>query len=179
MDGPVVTAARQALESGNVNLVLVWIKKADEATIREAFQKTLIVRKAGPDAKALADNYFFETLVRVHRAGEGVGYTGLKPAGQPEDAAIAAVDRAVARDSVSPVLDLIEGAVPVHIKERFAEVRAKKNYSANDVDAGREYVNAYVEFMHYVKGIHDAAAKPGSHGEHGEEAEGAHARHEE
>src|SRR5687768_12252404 len=62
LDGPVVSAARKGLESGNVNLVLVWVQKKDEAEIRNAFQKARSVRKTGGDAKELADTYFFETL---------------------------------------------------------------------------------------------------------------------
>src|SRR5687768_9733513 len=81
LDGPVVAAARKALDSGNVNAVLIWVQSRDDAEIRNHFQKTMAVRKAGPQARELADMYFFETLVRLHRAGEGAGYTGLKPAG--------------------------------------------------------------------------------------------------
>ena len=82
MDGPVVRAAQKALEAGDVNLVLIWVQKKDEQTIKDAFQKTLEVRKLDPKARELADMYFFETLVRIHRAGEGESYTGIKPAGQ-------------------------------------------------------------------------------------------------
>jgi len=80
----VVAAARKALDTNNVNLVLVWVQKKDDADIRKQFEKTVAVRKAGGQAKELADMYFFETLVRIHRAGEGAGYTGLKPAGKIE-----------------------------------------------------------------------------------------------
>ncbi len=71
MDGPVVKAAQKALETGNVNLALIWVQKTDEAEIRKAFDQTVTVRKLSPEARALADRYFFETLVRLHRAGEG------------------------------------------------------------------------------------------------------------
>src|SRR5512136_371299 len=71
MDGPVVTAAKKALETGDANPVLIWVQKKDEGEIRKAFQKTLAVRKLSPEAKELGDMYFFETLVRIHRAGEG------------------------------------------------------------------------------------------------------------
>ncbi len=81
MEGPVVKAAPKALEAGNVNLVLIWVQEKDEGEARSAFEKTLAVRKLGLEAKALADMYFFETVVRIHRAGEGAPYTGLKPAG--------------------------------------------------------------------------------------------------
>lgn len=81
MDGPVVKAARAALETHDPRLVLIWVQKKDEAEVRQAFQSTLAVRDLSPEAKELADRYFFETLVRLHRAGEGAPYTGLKPAG--------------------------------------------------------------------------------------------------
>lgn len=56
---------------GNVNLVLIWVQKTDEDEVKKAFQKTLAVRKLNPQAKELADTYFFETLIRIHRAENG------------------------------------------------------------------------------------------------------------
>lgn len=81
MDGPVVKAAKRALETGNVNLILPWVPKKSEAELKKAFNKTLRVSKLGKGATELADYWFFETAVRVHREGEGAPYTGLKPAG--------------------------------------------------------------------------------------------------
>jgi hypothetical protein len=80
LSGPVVLTAKAALEKGDVTPVLKWVKKEDEKEIREAFARTLAVRKQSTDARELADTYFFETLVRIHRAGEGAPYTGLKAA---------------------------------------------------------------------------------------------------
>ncbi|MCI0695091.1 DUF6448 family protein [candidate division KSB1 bacterium] len=42
MDGPVAKAAQKALETGNVNHVLIWVQKKDEAKIRKAFEQTLV-----------------------------------------------------------------------------------------------------------------------------------------
>lgn len=88
------------LDAGNVNLVLPWIRESDEAEICRAFADALAVRALGPRAKAMADLYFFETLVRVHRAGEGAPHTGLKPAGRDLGPAIPAADRALQEGSV-------------------------------------------------------------------------------
>src|SRR4026207_1638616 len=82
LDGPVVKAAQKALDSANLSPVLIWVQKRDEPEIKKAFQKTLAVRGLNPQAKELAEPSFFETLVRIHRAGEGASYTGLKPAGR-------------------------------------------------------------------------------------------------
>jgi hypothetical protein len=78
LEGPVVMTAKAALDKGDVTPVLKWVKKEHEGEIREAFKNTLAVRKMSPEARKLADKYFFETLVRIHRAGEGAPYTGLQ-----------------------------------------------------------------------------------------------------
>ena len=102
-DEPVVAAAGKALKSGDVKLVLAWVQKTGEAEIKSAFRKTLFVRKLDPQAKELADTYFFETLVRVHRAGESEPYTGLRPAGcEPSPARAYCVRREA--DSLEPVM---------------------------------------------------------------------------
>jgi hypothetical protein len=156
LDGPVVEAAKRALDAGNVNLILIWVQKNDEPEIKKAFEKTLAVRKLGAEAKGMADLYFFETLVRVHRAGEGAPYTGLKPAGRDLGPAIPAADRAIETGSAEPLVKLLTDATHEGIARRFAELNAHKNFRPDDVEAGREYVKAYVEFIHYVEGIHQS-----------------------
>ena len=84
LDGPVISEARVALEKDDVTPILKWVMPEYENEVRQAFAKTLQVRALGAQAQELADLYFFETLVRVHRAGEGAPYTGIKPAGAIE-----------------------------------------------------------------------------------------------
>src|SRR6056297_2346000 len=79
MQGPVVTEAREALETGELMPVLKWIAPQDEASIREAFAKARAARDEGPDAKEVANLYFFQEVVRLHRKSEGEPFTGLKP----------------------------------------------------------------------------------------------------
>jgi len=170
MDGPVVKAAQRALAAGDVNLVLIWVQQGDEAEIRKAFQETLAVRKLSPEAKTLADLYFFETLVRVHRAGEGAPYTGLKPAGRDLGPAIPAADKAIEEDAAAVLLRLLTDTLQDGIQEHFKHVIAAKNFKPDDLAAGREYVRAYVEFIHYVERIHEAvkAPAPGHYHESGD-----------
>jgi hypothetical protein len=156
-DGPVVKAAQKALETRNPALVLIWVQAKDEAEIRKAFDQTLVVRELSPQAKALADQFFFETLVRVHRAGEGAPYTGLKPAGTDVGPAIPAADKAIDTRSVEPVLKLLLGAVEERVREHFHEAIAAKGFHVSDVSAGRAYVKAYVEFLHLVERLYEAA----------------------
>ena len=158
LDGPVVKAAERALAEANVNLALIWVQKHDEAEIKRVFEKTLAVRKLGPEAKELADLYFFETLVRVHRAGEGAPYTGLKPAGRDLGPAVALGDAALETGELEPVLHLLSTEMKQGLHEHFKHVLAKKKFSKSDVEAGRAYVKAYVAYIHYVEGMHQAAS---------------------
>jgi len=163
LDGPVVTTAKKALEKGDVTPVLKWVKKDYEQEIRAAFQKTPAVRGKGPEAKELADMYFFDTLVRLHRAGEGALYTGLKEAGTV-DPAVAAADGALENGSVDGLVKNITNAVSSGIRERFARVIEKKQHADESIDAGREFVEAYVEFVHYVERLHlDAVGQAPHH----------------
>lgn len=164
LDGPVVAAARQALDENNANLVLIWVKTENEPEIKAAFDKAVSVRKLNPTAKEMADTYFLETLVRVHRAGEGAPFTGLKPAGADLGPAIPAADKAITTGDVQPVAKLLTETLQARLKEQFAKVEARKAYDKNDVAAGREYVDAYVGYVHYVEGLYDAArAEPRGH----------------
>lgn len=156
LDGPVVSAARRALETGNVKLVLVWVKKNDEAEVSHAFQRASNVRKAGGEARQLADSYFFETLVRLHRTGEGAPYTGLKPAGTVEPP-VAAADKAIGSGQLQPLARLIADRSDKGLHEHFNQVMARKTYNPDDIDAGRAYSNAYVEFVHYAERLYGAA----------------------
>ena len=163
LDGPVVQAAREALDSKNVNLVLIWVKKEDEPEIKKVFEQTLAVRALGSEARDMADRNFFETLVRVHRAGEGAGFTGLKPAGRNLGPAIPAADQALRDGKIDPVLELLDGAVQQRIRESFDTMMAKKNFEKDDVAKGREFVAAYVTYIHLVEGIYEQARSP-AHG---------------
>ena len=145
---------------GNVNLVLIWVQKTDEDEVKKAFQKTLAVRKLNPQAKELADTYFFETLVRIHRAGEGAPYTGLKPAGRDLGSAIQAADKALENGKIEPLLKLLTDGMKSEVREQFKQVTAKKKFGRDDVSAGQEYVKSYVEFIHYVERIYEAAKNP-------------------
>lgn len=162
MDGPVVKAAQEALARGDVNLVLIWVRKDDEAEIRRAFDHTVVVRRLGPQARDLADLYFFETLVRIHRAGEGAPYTGLKPAGRDLGPAIPAADQALKSGDSAPLANLLVERMRSGLLDRYTHAMAARSFRVEDVAAGREYIAAYVTYIHYVEGLYEAAMNPAS-----------------
>jgi len=166
LDGPVVQAAKKALEKGDVTPVLKWVKNEHEEEIHSLFKKTMGVRNKGPEAREIADMYFFETLVRLHRAGEGAPYTGLSKG--PVEPIIAAADQALEKGSVDHLVKHVTEAVASGIRKRFAATAEKKKHAGDSVPAGREFVEAYVDFTHYVERLHlDASGSV----EHGKEAQ--------
>ena len=179
MDGPVISAAREALETGNVNLVLIWVQPDDEKALRREFEKALAAKKAGGSGKEAAEQRFFEELVRIHRAGEGAPYTGIKPAGSEVEPAVRAADEALEAGSAEKVKKLVSDAVSGGIQKHFEAAMAKRGYSPDDVAAGRSYVKAYVEYVHFVEGLDKLATATDGHHGHGEEHAGhsGHAGH--
>jgi hypothetical protein len=172
MDGPVVRAAQKALETNNLNHVLLWVRAQDEPEIRHAFDHTVRVRGLSADAQLLADRFFFEMVVRIHREGEGAAYTGLKPAGQDLGPSIPAADRSVHSGSVDEVEQILMHAVRDGLRQRFHELQATRGFDPDDVQASRAWVEAYVAYLHYVEGIfHAARGQVHGHDSHG----GAHA----
>jgi hypothetical protein len=160
MDGPVVKDAQAALATEDVTKVLKWILPQHEQEIKKLFQQVLKVRLQGEPAKSLSEKYFFESLVRIHRAGEGAPYTGLKPAGQVEPV-IAASDKALHQKNVDELVNKITQRIEHEIRRRFQTALEKKKHVDHSVEAGRAYVRTYVEFTHFVEGLHKAIAGMG------------------
>jgi hypothetical protein len=154
MNGPVIKAARHALETGDVRFVLRWIPAKAEQEIRSAFDQTRAVRALGAGAAALADKYFFETTVRIHRAGEGVPYTGLQPEGAGVDEGIEAADRSLEQSSVEPVVAGLTAALSRTVATAYHRAHEQMSAEPTDVAAGRRFVEAYVSYIHYVERLH-------------------------
>lgn len=160
-EGPITPEAKAALAAGDVTPVLKWIKADNEAEIRAAFEKAVAVRAKGAEAQELADQYFLETLVRVHRAGEGAPYTGIKD--EPVEPIVAMTDKALAEGSADELIQKISTHMAAAIQEKFAKVVEARKNKDKSVESGREFVEAYVVYTHYVEGIHDAIASSGAH----------------
>ncbi len=152
MDGPVIKDAKIAIEKNNVNYILKWIQPKDEAELRNAFNLTIKVRTLSRDAGILADKYLFETLVRLHRSGEGMPFTGVKPSGTPIDEKIEAADRSLEIGNLSPLKSLVPKETLPELEVRFKKVMSLRNFDVNNVSEGREYVEAYVRFFKFAEG---------------------------
>lgn len=155
MGGPVIKAAQKSLDSGNINYVLIWIKKEYETELKQVFNKAIALRELSQEAKEIADMYFFETVVRLHRMGEGAPYTGIK-IGEEIGPIILAADKAIEQGSIKDLLKVLNKAIQESVSYHFKELLSLKRFKENDVEAGRKYVEAYVYFTHLVEKIYQA-----------------------
>lgn len=167
LDGPVVTAARQALEASDVALVLPFVPADGEEEVRIVFDNVLPVRGLNDAAREVADRLFFETVVRVHRAGEGAPYTGLKPAGLDIGPVIPLAERAIATGSPEPVADYLTGVLHDQLKHRLEEVSTLAASKAQSVGDARAWVEAMLGFQVYSHQLLQAMHAP-THSEHGD-----------
>lgn len=158
LDGPLVTLARKALETGDVAPVLPWVAPEDEDGIRRAFQDALAARLPGGDVAELADHHFFEILVCVHRAAEGLPYTGLRPAGENAASPLPDAEKALETGLTRSLVSLFTDAVRSGLHRHFHAAVSRKSFAADDVAAGRRYVEAYESYIRYVERLWLAAA---------------------
>lgn len=174
-DGPAVADGRRALATGNLNYALKWIPADGETELREVFGKVIKVRKLGVEAAEIADRLFLETLVRIHRMAEGVGFTGIQGPGAPVEPVVVAADRALENGDLEPLRALVPADRFDELTARFERARAKRNFDVDDVKAGREFIAAYVSYFKYAEGEEHDHAEHVGHAHHHHHPQTAHA----
>lgn len=158
LDGPVVQAARRALESGNADVVLAYVPKEAEDEVRRAFDSVAGVRRGDSAARDVADRYFFETVVRLHRAGEGAAFTGLKPSGLDHGPVIPVAERAIESGSPDELIALLTDRVSEEVRHRLAQVQELKAHADGDLAANRAYVQAMLGLQVWSNNLYRAVA---------------------
>jgi len=169
MDGPAVKDGRKALETGNINYAYKWIFAEYEEELKEIFDLSLKARTLGSDAQEVADRWFLENFVRIHRAGEGASYDGLKPSGTVVEPVVVAADESIELGNMSPLKGLVTEEEYHALEEKFNKAIALKDFDVNDVEASRAYVEAYVTFFKMAEGEEEE-----HHHGHGHEHHHAH-----
>jgi hypothetical protein len=167
LDGPVAKAVYKALDDGNVNPVLAYAPATAEAEIRAAFEKSRKVRGLGAEARMLADQDFMETVIRLHRAGEGATYTGLKPAGIDYGPVVPAAEHAVETGDLAKLKAVLTEEIEHALRERLAHVRELKKAplepkTAAEVPHSRERISAELGFIIFAESLRQTALGKGA-----------------
>lgn len=165
-DGPAVQDGRMALKTGNVNYALKWIGANGEPELRAVFDQAMSARAAG-EAVEDADERFLNAMIRIHRAGEGEGFDGIKPSGYAVDPIVLAADKALADGHLKPLKALLPAEKWPGLERRFNAALARKDFDVDDVAAGRDYIHAYVSYFKFAEGEeHDHHHGAHSHAHH-------------
>ena len=170
LDGPVVVAAKHAIEAGRVDLVLPFVPADGEAEVTRAFEETVALRGQSPEVAAFADRWFFENVVRIHRAGEGAPYTGLKPAGLDVGPVIPAAERALETGSPDELVGLLHDVITEQVKHRLDHALQRKAGADAGVPQAREYVEAMLGLQVWSHKLYLAALASAHGGEHHHQA---------
>jgi len=163
LNGPVVLAAQEALKTEDFSKVQIWVGEDQEAELKQVFEKSLHVRELGDQAKELADRYFFEIAVRLHRQAEGMPYTGLKPAG-PMPADIQAAEKALETGDSEVVTKLLVSQLQEQVDTWFKKALSAREDRDQSVEAGREWVDSYVKYVVYVHRLYQTIQAGPAHG---------------
>ncbi|MEX2605165.1 MAG: DUF6448 family protein [Gracilimonas sp.] len=163
VNGPVAVDARKALETGDFNYASIWIGEEQEQELRSAFNQSLKVYKNGGESRELAERYFISTTVRLHREAEGMPFTGLKSA-EPASNDIQIAEKALQSGNLKPVTDLLAEEIQKKTSELFNEAQKAKQRKDQSVEAGREWVDAYVRYIVYIHKLYQSIQAGPAHG---------------
>lgn len=155
MDGPVVTAAELALEMENVNYVLPYVEKEYEEELKDAFDRTIVVRELSGEAAEVADYWFFETAVRLYMLGKRKPYEGIKKSGLSIGSGIRRAEAAVESGDKSELENFLINRIQEEIEARFEIVISKKDHDLNDVEAARDYISSKLDFISFIQEIYE------------------------
>jgi hypothetical protein len=154
LDGPVVTAARDALERGEVDVALPFVPADGEDEVRAAFELAGKARTEGGAAREVADLYFFDTVVRVHRRGEGAPHTGLKPAGLDVGPVIPVAEQAADTGDPAALLALLSEELGHQVVHRLEQVRSLAAHAGEGVPAARAATTARLGLLVWAHKVH-------------------------
>ena len=89
-----------------------------------------------------------------------------KSAKKTKAAAVKKADAALETGDVSELADRISSHVKAAVEEKFRHALEKKRSADESPEKGREFVEAYIAFVHTVEGIHELVMGGHAHGEH-------------
>jgi hypothetical protein len=153
-NGPAVRAAVRALETGNVNYVLIWVPEEAEKKLKNLFEKTYCEYKVRKDGAHVTIDWYLKTVNRLHKLGENRQNTGITTAGLNESPFILIVENAIETEDPKEAIRVISEAREDDIRYHFHQVLDKKNYDVNNISAGRAFVTAFTDFIVYLHDLY-------------------------
>jgi hypothetical protein len=153
MQGPVVKAAKMALETGNVNYILIWLPEESENTLKNLLEKTCCTRSSRMNMKNRAYDWYFEMVNRFFNIGRPRDNLTIR-GGLAEKPLDLKVDKAIESGNFEEIRDIIPVTHEADAKQRFLHVMNMRNYPVNNIAEGRAYVSAFFDFNRYMHDLY-------------------------
>jgi cell division inhibitor SulA len=124
-NGPVMKAAKMALETGNANYVLIWVPEESENSLKNILEKTCCERSVRRNMQNRTIDWYFETVNRLHSANDGALYSCLKHGRRDEIPIVPMMERAIETGNLEKILGFIPNTLLADMRERFHHVMDK------------------------------------------------------
>ena len=149
--GPVLSAAKRALETGNADYILIWIPEESENTLKNLLEKVCCEINIHKNACDDIVDWYFNTVNRLHTVYCGPHNLNLSTKAHAEKKIIYLAERACKSGNYQDITSVIQDTPDGEMRQRFNDVIKKRNYRAENIAAGRVYVSAFTDFIVFVK----------------------------
>jgi hypothetical protein len=152
-DGPVISAAKRALETGNAHYILIWIPEESENTVKNLLEKAYCERYTQKNAYNHIVDWYFETINHLHSVHYGPYNLTISTKAPEEKTIIFLVERTCESGNFEEITTVIQDTPSGEMRQRFNDVMKKRNYGVENIAAGRVYVSAFTDFIAFVNNL--------------------------
>lgn len=149
-NGPVMSAAKKALETGKAHHILIWIPEASENTLKNLLEKACCERRIQTDGYDHIIDWYFATVRRFHSVGYGPRNLNISLKTLEEKTIISLVERACESGNFEEIAMVIPDIPAGELRQQFNDVMKKRNYDVENIAAGRVYVSEFTDFIAFV-----------------------------
>ena len=153
-NGPVMRAAKMALETGNANYILIWVPEESENTLKNLIEKTCCERSSRKNIQNLAINWYFQTVSRLKYANGWPHCPGMKSERSDEKPIVLMVERAIETGNIEEIIGVIPCTHAGDVRQRFHHVMDKRNYNVDNIADGRAYVSSFIDLIVYLNNLY-------------------------
>lgn len=153
LNAQVIKAAKMALDSGNVNYILIWVPEESENKLKNLLEKTCCESSTRDNIQNRAVDWYFKTVNRLHYASGWTSCPGMKSESIDENPIVLKVERAIETGNINEIFGVIPDTPTGDVRRRFCDVMNKKNYNVNNIAAGRDYVSSFIDLIVYLHNL--------------------------
>lgn len=152
-NGPMMIAAKRALETGKAHHILIWIPEKSENTLKNLLEKVCCKRRIQADGHDRIVDWYFETISRFHSGYYGPHNLNISTKTPEEKSIIFLVESACESGNFEEITTVIRDTPTGEMRQRFDDVMKKRNYCEENIAAGRVYVSVFTYFIAFVNNL--------------------------